>query len=191
MFTQHTPDSGLSTGTGNTLASDLIALQNEQKALKDPMTPVAEESSRSSKASKSLSREGTLNLTSSSFKRKDKNRPSISSRKEEIQISSSLKKTQEVLIKETGDGLQSVTLTEREGSRKSDDLALGVQANEDNRSSIVAGLDENGKSSVAEGQKEPGHDAPSMTSENSANENNGKLEIIHRFMTSRKNNDTV
>ena len=63
---RQSPDSGRSTGTGLTAISD--ANQNDNKPQKEPMTPVVEESSRSSKASKLMSREGTLNRGSANQK---------------------------------------------------------------------------------------------------------------------------
>eukprot|EP00794_Sanderia_malayensis_P017284 gene17284-19011_t len=68
------PDSGRSTGTGLTSVSDgKIGQQQQQQQhdfahSKDPMTPVAEESSRASLASKGFSREGTFNRTMDSMK---------------------------------------------------------------------------------------------------------------------------
>ncbi len=64
------PDSGRSTGTGLTSFSDAKIGQHEHVLNKEPMTPVVEESSRASIASKGLSREGTLNRTSESLKQK-------------------------------------------------------------------------------------------------------------------------
>ena len=65
------------------------------------MTPVVEESSRSSKASKILSREGTLNRTSGSIKRGGESLGSLSPRKrEETQTSLDMKIKEETLIEE-------------------------------------------------------------------------------------------
>ena len=65
--TRHqSPDSGRSTGTGLTAVSDAVLVQSEQKI--EPMTPVVEESSQSSKTSKITNREDSVNRTSSSIK---------------------------------------------------------------------------------------------------------------------------
>ena len=67
--TRHqSPDSGRSSGTGLTAISDAVVVQSEQK--KEPMTPVVEESSQSSKTSKMTNREDSVNRTSSSIKQR-------------------------------------------------------------------------------------------------------------------------
>eukprot|EP00112_Aurelia_sp_Birch-Aquarium-sp1_P023088 Seg675.23 transcript_id=Seg675.23/GoldUCD/mRNA.D3Y31 product="putative protein KIAA2012-like" protein_id=Seg675.23/GoldUCD/D3Y31 len=68
--TRHqSPDSGRSSGTGLTAISDAVVVQSEQK--KEPMTPLVEESSQSSKTSKMTNREDSVNRTSSSIKQRN------------------------------------------------------------------------------------------------------------------------
>lgn len=101
----HTPDSGLSTATGLTLASDVNLAQNDHRVPKEPMTPVVEESSRSSKASRILSREGTFNRTSSSVKTGAASLASGSPKKrEETQMSLEMKIKDDTLIEEKDEG---------------------------------------------------------------------------------------
>ena len=99
----HSPDSGLSTATGLTLASDANVAQSDHRVPKGQMTPVVEESSRSSKASKILSREGTFNRTSSSVKTGAASlAPGSPKRREETQTSLRIK--EETLIEEKNEG---------------------------------------------------------------------------------------
>jgi len=122
-----TPDSGLSTATGLTLASDVNPVQNDHAVVIEPMTPLVEESSRSSKASKMLSREGTLNLTSSSIKRRAESVVSGSPKKrEETQISMDLKMKERTLIEEKGEGALS-PLQGRSKSEESAEVNRGVE----------------------------------------------------------------
>ena len=106
------------------------------------MTPVVEESSRSSKASKMLSREGTLNLTSSSIKRGAESVVSGSPKKrEETQISMDLKMKEGTLIEEKGEE----TLSPLQGRSKSEDrtgisieVTIGQMSRQDEPDGILS-----------------------------------------------------
>ena len=136
------------------------------------MTPVAEESSRSSKASKTLSREGTVNRTSSSIRRLDETRTTDSSKKKRGSgISSGLKNKEDDLIEEKSDRSES-SFSRRS---KEENLAVSreITVDVDNQHREVSSRSDEEGRSVNANKIEYDTDAVSLTSEHARTEING------------------
>ena len=152
---KQTPDSGRSTGTGLTGVSDLNAAQPEEKPAKEPMTPVAEESSRSSKASKTVSRESTLNGTKSSVS--ERQRTFERDRSSHLSSSISKETREERVDKESSDLVGSDHFTEERGALPEEDEKEneGAASVVDKDEDVVNNVDEGSLSKAGSFQ---GHD---------------------------------
>ena len=173
--TCQTPDSGLSPGTGRSLASEVNVLQPEQKSIQDHMIPVQEDSSRSSSASKVLSQDGTISHASSSIQRKEETQNSVTlSGREGSRISSSMVIENGTFIEDKSEGKNSSSLdTMSKDNLDNENLVASVADSPITEDGAIVAPDEKERS-ILESQKEGNSASPTTMSESVTGERNGK-----------------